>query len=255
MSAKVVIIPVARERNNDIFPHSYTIIAFCARYYINQKLKMLNYKIQSYGSMYRMEHSDAMGSFQLGLKRIFDIVFSVLGLIILSPLIIIFSAVLFYDKGPVFFKQERIGYKGKPFMIYKFRTMRTDAESDGIPRLENERNKYLTPFGGFLRAHHLDELPQLWNVLKGDMSFVGPRPERQYFIDQINRETDDYRFIYLMRPGVTSYATLFNGYTDTMDKMLKRLEYDLDYLDNRNIFTDLGIMIRTFFSVFSGKKF
>ena len=202
-----------------------------------------------------MEHSDAMGGFQLGLKRLFDVIFSVVGLIVLSPLILIFSMILFYDKGPILFKQERVGYHGKPFIIYKFRTMRTDAESDGIPRLENERNKYLTPFGGFLRTHHLDEIPQLWNVLMGDMSFVGPRPERQYFIDQINRETDDYRFIYQMRPGITSYATLYNGYTDTMDKMLRRLEYDLDYLDNRNIFTDLGIIIKTVFSVASGKKF
>ena len=216
---------------------------------------MLNYNIQTYGSTYRMEHSDAMGGFQLGLKRLFDVVFSVVGLIVVSPLILVFSMILFYDKGPILFKQERVGYKGKPFIIYKFRTMRTDAESDGIPRLENERNKYLTPFGGFLRTHHLDEIPQLWNVLKGDMSFVGPRPERQYFIDQINRETDDYRYIYQMRPGITSYATLYNGYTDTMDKMLRRLEYDLDYLDNRTIFTDLGIIIKTAFSVASGKKF
>ena len=216
---------------------------------------MLNYNIQTYGSSYRMEHSDAMGGFQLGLKRLFDVVFSVVGLIVLSPLILVFSIILFYDNGPILFKQERVGYQGKPFIIYKFRTMRTDAESDGIPRLENERNKYLTPFGGFLRTHHLDEIPQLWNVLKGDMSFVGPRPERQYFIDQINRETDDYRFIYQMRPGITSYATLYNGYTDTMDKMLRRLEYDLDYLDNRNIFTDLGIIIKTVFSIASGKKF
>lgn len=216
---------------------------------------MLNYNIQSYGNTYRMEHSDAMGGFQLGLKRLFDVVFSVIGLIILSPLILVFSMILFYDKGPILFKQERVGYKGKPFIIYKFRTMRTDAEADGIPRLENERNKYLTPFGGFLRTHHLDEIPQLWNVLKGDMSFVGPRPERQYFIDQINRETDDYRYIYKMRPGITSYATIYNGYTDTMDKMLRRLEYDLDYLDNRNIFTDLGIIIKTVLSIASGKKF
>ena len=140
-------------------------------------------------------------------------------------------------------------------MIYKFRTMRVNAEADGIPRLEEERNRHLTPFGRFLRAHHLDELPQLWNVLKGDMSFVGPRPERQYFIDQINRETEDYHYVYLMRPGITSYATIYNGYTDTMDKMLKRLEYDLDYLDNRSLMLDLKIIVKTVLSIVSGKKF
>ena len=216
---------------------------------------MLNYKIQNYTKAGYMAHSDAMGITQRSIKRLFDIVFSLVGLVVLSPLFLVFSIILLFSKGPVIFRQERIGYKGKPFTIYKFRTMSIDAETDGIPRLEAERNRYLTPFGRFLRAHHLDELPQLWNVLKGDMSFVGPRPERQYFIDQINRETDDYRYIYLMRPGVTSYATIYNGYTDTMDKMLKRLEYDLDYLDNRNIFTDLGIIFKTVFSVFSGKKF
>ena len=216
---------------------------------------MLNYKIQEYTKAGYMEHSDAMGITQRSIKRIFDIVFSLVGLVVLSPLFLVFSIILLFSNGPVIFKQERVGYKGVPFIIYKFRTMRTDAENNGIPRMENERNKYLTPFGSFLRAHHLDELPQLWNVLKGDMSFVGPRPERQYFIDQINRETDDYRYIYMMRPGITSYATIYNGYTDTMEKMLKRLEYDLDYLDNRNIFTDLGIIIKTIFSVCSGKKF
>ena len=167
----------------------------------------------------------------------------------------LFSIVLLFDDGPIIFKQERIGYKGRPFMIYKFRTMHVNAESDGIPRLEEERNRHLTPFGRFLRAHHLDELPQLWNVLKGDMSFVGPRPERQYFIDQINRETDNYHYVYLMRPGITSYATIYNGYTDTMDKMLKRLEYDLDYLDNRSLFLDLKIIVKTVLSIVSGKKF
>ena len=242
------------ERQIYFFLTLYTIIAFCARYYINALL-MLNYNIQNYSRLGYMEHTDAMGKFQLSLKRLFDIVFSLIGLVVLSPFILAFSIILLFSTGPVIFKQERIGYKGKPFTIYKFRTMSVDAESDGIPRLEVERNKYLTPFGRFLRAHHLDELPQLWNVLKGDMSFVGPRPERQYFIDQINRETDDYRYIYLMRPGVTSYATIYNGYTDTMDKMLKRLEYDLDYLDNRNIFTDLGIIVKTVFSIFSGRKF
>lgn len=217
---------------------------------------MLNYSIDSYNDSRYMTHRDAMGGFQHFLKRFFDIVFSLLGLVVFSPLILLFSLILSFSDGPVIFRQERIGYKGRPFTIYKFRTMRVDAESHGmIPRHEAERNLYLTPFGGFLRAHHLDELPQLWNVLKGDMSFVGPRPERQYFIDQINRETDDYRYIYMMRPGVTSYATIYNGYTDTMDKMLKRLEYDLEYLDTRTVFMDLSIMLKTVFSVFSGKKF
>ncbi|MBR4303673.1 MAG: sugar transferase [Bacteroidaceae bacterium] len=196
-----------------------------------------------------------MSKSQRFLKRTFDIVFSFMGLLLLSPLMLIFSIVLLFDDGPIIFKQERIGYKGKPFMIYKFRTMHVNAESDGIPRLEEERNRHLTPFGRFLRAHHLDELPQLWNVLKGDMSFVGPRPERQYFIDQINRETDDYHYVYLMRPGITSYATIYNGYTDTMDKMLKRLEYDLDYLDNRSLMLDLKIIVKTVLSIVSGKKF
>lgn len=217
---------------------------------------MQNYKINSYkGNRKEKEHFDAMSKSQRFLKRTFDIVFSFMGLLLLSPLMLIFSIVLLFDDGPIIFKQERIGYKGKPFMIYKFRTMHVNAESDGIPRLEEERNRHLTPFGRFLRAHHLDELPQLWNVLKGDMSFVGPRPERQYFIDQINRETDNYHYVYLMRPGITSYATIYNGYTDTMDKMLKRLEYDLDYLDNRSLFLDLKIIVKTVLSIVSGKKF
>ena len=217
---------------------------------------MQNYKINSYkGNRKEKEHFDAMSRSQRFLKRTFDIVFSFMGLLLLSPLMLIFSIVLLFDDGPIIFKQERIGYKGRPFIIYKFRTMYVNAESDGIPRLEEERNRHLTPFGRFLRAHHLDELPQLWNVLKGDMSFVGPRPERQYFIDQINRETDNYHYVYLMRPGITSYATIYNGYTDTMDKMLKRLEYDLDYLDNRSLFLDLKIIVKTVLSIVSGKKF
>ena len=217
---------------------------------------MQNYKINSYkGNRKEKEHFDAMSKSQRFLKRTFDIVFSFMGLLLLSPLMLIFSIVLLFDDGPIIFKQERIGYKGRPFIIYKFRTMYVNAESDGIPRLEEERNRHLTPFGRFLRAHHLDELPQLWNVLKGDMSFVGPRPERQYFIDQINRETDNYHYVYLMRPGITSYATIYNGYTDTMDKMLKRLEYDLDYLDNRSLFLDLKIIVKTVLSIVSGKKF
>lgn len=201
------------------------------------------------------EHKDAMNGAQLFAKRLFDIVFSSMGLLVLWPVFLVFSVILLFQDGPVFFKQERIGYKGKPFMIYKFRSMRCDAEKNGIPRSEKDRDMYLTSFGSFLRAHHLDELPQLWNVLKGDMSFVGPRPERRCFIEQIENLTDDYQYIYQMRPGVTSYATIFNGYTDTMEKMLRRLELDLKYFDNRTLMLDLKLIIQTFCSVSSGKKF
>lgn len=201
------------------------------------------------------KHTDAMNGVQRFVKRLFDIVFSFFGLLLLSPLFIAFSIILCFQEGPVLFKQERIGYRGKPFIIYKFRSMTCDAEKNGIPRSENDRNKYLTPFGAFLREHHLDELPQLWNVLKGDMSFVGPRPERRCFIEQIDRLTDDYQYIYRMRPGVTSYATIHNGYTDTMEKMLRRLELDLEYFDNRSLMLDLKLIFQTFFSVSSGKKF
>lgn len=190
-------------------------------------------------------------------KRAFDLVCVFFASIVFLPFFIcVYIAIKVEDGGPAIFRQERIGKGGKPFMLYKFRSMKVDAEKDGKPQLwAGDDDARLTRVGKFIRNHHLDELPQFWNIWVGDMSFVGYRPERQYFIDQINRETDDYRYIYLMRPGVTSYATIFNGYTDTMDKMLKRLEYDLDYLDNRTIFTDLGIILRTAFSVFSGKKF
>ena len=140
-------------------------------------------------------------------------------------------------------------------MIYKFRTMIVDAEKDGRPVLEQTDDPRLTPFGKMLRKRHLDELPQIWNVLRGDMSFVGYRPERKYFIDKIMEHNPDYALLYVSRPGVTSNATLYNGYTDTMDKMLRRLDMDLDYLRNRTIALDLKIIFETAFSVGGGKKF
>ncbi|HZK04203.1 MAG TPA: sugar transferase [Bacteroidaceae bacterium] len=200
-------------------------------------------------------HFDAMNGVQRFFKRMFDLVFSFIALILLSPLLLLFFVILLFDKGPVIYSQERIGYKRKPFLIYKFRSMRTDAEVSGIPRMEEERNRQITKIGRFMRCHHLDELPQLWNVLKGDMSFVGPRPERAFFIEQIESVTDEYQYIYLMRPGLTSRATLYNGYTDTMEKMLIRLKMDLDYLDNRSLWLDFTIILKTAWSIISGKKF
>lgn len=176
-------------------------------------------------------------------------------MIILSPLfIIIFCVVKASSKGPAFYLQERIGRGGRPFMIYKFRTMAVNTEQDGIPRLAEPDDDRLTAVGHFLRSHHLDELPQLWNVLKGDMSVVGPRPERQYFIDQIMKHDARYERLYQIRPGLTSYATLHNGYTDTMEKMLRRLELDLYYLEHQSWWLDAKIICKTFLGIICGRK-
>jgi len=189
-------------------------------------------------------------------KRIFDIVLSAIGLLLLSPVyLIIYLGQKFSTKGPAIFKQERIGLGGKPFYIYKFRTMIVDSETDGVPQLAEPDDERLTSMGKWLRNHHLDELPQLWNVLKGDMTFVGPRPERKYYIDQILEHDPRYVELYKIRPGVTSYATLYNGYTDTMEKMLRRLELDLYYLEHQSLALDMKILFKTFTSIVSGKKF
>ena len=133
--------------------------------------------------------------------------------------------------------------------------MRIDSEKDGKPCLAKKGDERLTPVGKFLREHHLDELPQLWNVFCGQMAFIGPRPERKYFIDQIMEHDARYVFLYQIRPGVTSYATLYNGYTDTMDKMLRRLRYDLFYLQHRSWWFDFKILVKTFINICFGKKF
>jgi lipopolysaccharide/colanic/teichoic acid biosynthesis glycosyltransferase len=188
-------------------------------------------------------------------KRLFDFFGALVGLLLFSPLLIaIYIGQKLSYKGPAFFQQERIGKGGKPFFIYKFRTMIVNNEKDGIPQLAEVDDERLTKFGKFLRSHHLDELPQLWNVLIGDMSFIGPRPERKYFIDKIMEHDQRYERLYSIRPGVTSYATLYNGYTDTMDKMLRRLELDLYYMENWSWKFDLQILIKTFLSIISGKK-
>lgn len=195
--------------------------------------------------------------FSLFFKRFFDILLSLLLLLIFSPVFLVcYIAIKIDSKGPAIFKQERIGKGGKPFNILKFRSMRIDAEKNG-PQLCNssDEDTRLTKVGKFLRNHHLDELPQLWNVLKGDMSFIGPRPERQFFIDQILQKDQRYVCLYQIRPGITSYATLYNGYTDTMEKMLKRLNYDLYYLEHGSFWFDIKLLFKTFVKIVSGKKF
>lgn len=175
-----------------------------------------------------------------------DVIGSIILLLFLSLLYLIICVVLrLTQNGPVLFVQERIGKGGKPFDIYKFRSMKLDSEMDGKPRQARNNDDRQTKVGRFLRKHHLDEMPQLWNVLKGDMSFVGPRPERQYYIDKIMEHNPRYVELYQVRPGLTSYATLYNGYTDTMDKMLRRLDMDLDYLKHQSLWTDMSIMVQT----------
>lgn len=190
------------------------------------------------------------------IKRVFDVAVASVCLVAFSPLFVYcYFAVRKEDGGSAIFAQERIGFHGRPFYIYKFRSMRMDAEKNGPALFDSENDDRLTHIGRFLREHHLDELPQLWNVFKGDMSFIGPRPERKFFIDQIMKHDSRYELLYQIRPGVTSYATLYNGYTDTMEKMLRRLEYDLYYLEHYSLLTDAKILFKTFVSIVFGKKF
>lgn len=203
-----------------------------------------------------LSYRDAMSPAECRAKRLFDIFGSIVGMTFFSPLILgIYIAIKCEDKGTAIFKQERIGYRGQTFTLYKFRSMVMTAEINGQPKLCKKGDTRLTKIGRFLREHHLDELPQLWNVLKGDMSFVGPRPERRYFVNQIMSINPNYELLYQLRPGLFSLATLYNGYTDTMEKMLERLRMDLDYLSNRSLAFDLKIIILTAASIFIGKKF
>ena len=199
---------------------------------------------------------DGMTTFERTVKRAVDCILALILLIVFSPLFLIcWIAVKLEDGGPAIYRQERIGRFGRPFNILKFRSMKVDAEASGPALYSGDKDERLTKVGRFLRAHHLDELPQLWNVFMGDIAFVGPRPERKFYIDQISKVDPRYYFLYQIRPGVTSYATLRNGYTDSMEKMLTRLEYDLYYLKHRSWWFDIRILGMTFLSIVFGKKF
>ena len=224
-----------------ILPDMYDIIS--------GSVKMTNI----FGALLIEVNAESMPVWQQSLKRAMDIVLSLLALIILSPLFL-FLAILVKtsSKGPVFFSQERIGLNGKPFRIIKFRTMFPDSERNG-PQLSSANDTRITQSGKFMRKTRFDEFPQFYNVLKGDMSLVGPRPERQFYIDQITKLEPQFVQLTKVRPGITSWGQVKYGYAENVDQMIQRMKYDLLYLKNRSIALDIKIMLYTIIIIFRAK--
>ena len=191
---------------------------------------------------------------ELCIKRAFDILICAVGLIIISPLLLIIALLVRLDsKGAILYSQERIGLYGVPFRIYKFRTMVENAEASGVPQVTHDNDPRITRVGHWLRKYRLDELPQLWNILRGDMSIVGPRPERPYFVEQIMKEAPYYCLLYKVRPGLTSWGPIRVGYTDTMEKMIERLNCDVVYVENMSLLLDMKILFFTVGVIVKGK--
>jgi len=187
------------------------------------------------------------------IKRILDILLSITATIILFPLILFTAGIVkLSSKGPVFFLQERVGVNMIPFMIWKFRSMYSTAEDTG-PRLSSDEDNRVTGWGKTMRKWRLDELPQLWNVLKGDMSIVGPRPERKFYIEQIVKTHPEYLNLLNVKPGLTSLGMVKFGYAENVDEMIKRMKYDLSYVENTSLLLDVKIMLQSIKVVFAGK--
>ncbi len=188
---------------------------------------------------------DLMPTWQYNLKRLIDVFGSVSAIILLSPLyVFLIIGVKLSSKGPIFYSHERIGIYGKPFTIYKFRSMFINSETNG-PALSSDNDPRITKFGKFMRKSRLDELPQFFNVIVGDMSLVGPRPERQFFIDQIVEKAPHYVHLQKVRPGITSWGQVKFGYAENVDEMIERLNYDIIYIENMSIYVDFKIIIYT----------
>ncbi|MDE6632708.1 MAG: sugar transferase, partial [Muribaculaceae bacterium] len=199
-----------------------------------------------------LTHS-SMSESEKNIKRTIDVVVSAATLVVLSPLFLALALRVKSDsKGSVFYRQERIGLKERPFQIIKFRTMYVNAEENG-PQLSSDEDPRVTKSGRFMRKYRLDELPQFWNVLKGEMSIVGPRPERKFFINKIVERAPYYTLLYQARPGITSWGMVKYGYASKIEEMIERSKYDLLYISNMSILVDFKIMLYTVLTILEGK--